>query len=379
MKKVLVIDNCYPNEENKYGDFFVHVRLKEYRKEMDVSVVGYSRTLPESFEYEGIRVRNFNNKKSFIDYVMAFDADLVIIHFLEYWMIQPIAMKLKKPLIVWVHGHEVVRWYRRTCNFEFSLDYLKYMVRTEIQSVLWNRLIRFANASNHIHFVFVSNWLKSIAEQDSHAKIKSFSIIPNPVDDAAFAFVPKPADLRRKVLMIRSFATRIHANDIAMKGILAFSRYPEFKDFEFDIYGKGKYWDELTTPLQGFSNIHLNNYFLENKDIPAVHKDHGVFLCVSRQDTQGVSMCEAMSSGLLPLTTGVAGILEYVSDRQTGLFAKTPEEIADALLELDRQPELFTQIAQRAAESVREKCGLKKVTGREMDLIRAMLQTAESS
>ncbi len=378
MKKILVIDNCYPNEENKYGDFFVHVRLKEYKKEMDVSVVGYSRTLPESYIYEGIQVRNFNDKKAFIDYVMAFEADLVIIHFLEYWMIQPIAMKLKKPLIIWVHGHEVVRWYRRTCNFEFSLDFFKYMIRTEIQSVLWNRLIRLANASKHIHIVFVSNWLKSIAEEDSHARIKSFSIIPNPVDDAAFAYVSKPVEWRHKVLMIRSFATRIHANDIAMKGILAFSRFPEFKDFIFDIFGKGKYWYELTAPLKGFPNVHLNNYFLENKDIPAVHKDHGVFLCVSRQDTQGVSMCEAMSSGLLPLTTGVAGILEYVSDRQTGLFAKTPEEIANTLHELDRHPELFVDITQRTAASVREKCGLKKVTDREIDLIRAMLQTGDA-
>ena len=30
--------------------------------------------------------------------------------------------------------------------------------------------------------------------------------------------------------------------------------------------------------------------------------NNGIFICPTRQDAQGVSMCEAMSSGLVPIT-----------------------------------------------------------------------------
>ncbi len=179
MKRALVIDNNYPNKDNKYGDVFVHVRVKEYQKKLDVSIVGLNRKLPESYIYEGVSVRNFSDRKSFIEYIISYKPDVLLIHFLDYWMIDSIVLRMKIPTIIWVHGHEVIKWYRRLFNFSLSLSFFRYALRTEIQSAYWNRFIHYANNDSRIHFVFVSLWMKEIAEKDSCAKIKSFSIIPN--------------------------------------------------------------------------------------------------------------------------------------------------------------------------------------------------------
>jgi L-malate glycosyltransferase len=369
MKKALVIDNCYPNEDNKYGDVFVHVRVKEYAKEMDISVAGFNRKLPESFEYEGIQVRNFKDKKSFIEYISDYNPDILLIHFLEFWMIKPIVMKLKKPTIIWIHGHEVIKWYRRLFNFSLSVDFLKYAMRTEIQSIYWNRFIHYANSNNHIHFVFVSSWMKEIAEKDCRAKFKSFSIIPNPIDIDLFSFTTKESEARKKILLLRSFDSRKYANDLAVKAILVLSEFPQFKKMQFGIIGTGKDFDSLTAPLKMFPNVQLKKSFIEHKEIPAIHKNYGIFLCPTRQDAQGVSMCEAMSSGLVPVTCSNTAIPEFVEDHQTGLFADNPKQMAESILELFLKEELFQSLSANASLSIKNKCSLHLIVEKELELI----------
>jgi L-malate glycosyltransferase len=369
MKRALVIDNNYPNEDNKYGDVFVHVRVKEYQKELDVSIVGLNRKLPETFEYEGVQVRNFRDKKSFIEYIIANNPDILLIHFLEFWMIDPIVKKLNKPTIIWVHGHEVIKWYRRLFNFSLSPSFIKYMLRTEIQSIYWNRLIHFANSNSHIHFVFVSEWMKDIAEKDSSAKIQSYSIIPNPIDVDLFPYNEKPFELRKNILLLRSFDSRKYANDLAIKGIIKLSQLPEFKDFQFGIFGMGKEFDPLTMPLRGFPNVQLHKSFIEHKEIPLIHKEYGVFLCPTRQDAQGVSMCEAMSSGLVPITSYNTAIPEFVNDHQTGLFANSPQDIANSILELYTNQALFQYLSNNASRAIVSKCNLQTIISKELSLI----------
>lgn len=369
MKRALVIDNNYPNEDNKYGDVFVHVRVKEYQKELDVSVVGLNSRLPETFEYEGVQVRNFRDKKSFIEFITAYDPDILLIHFLEFWMIDPIVIKLKKPAIIWVHGHEVIKWYRRLFNFSLSPSFLKYALRTEIQSVYWNRFIHYANKNKRIHFVFVSNWMKEIAEQDSSAKITSYSIIPNPIDTDLFKYQSKPAELRKKILLLRSFNSRKYANDLAIRGIIELSQHPQFKEFQFGIFGMGREFEPLTKPLQKFLNVQLHQSFIEHVDIPSIHKEYGIFLCPTRQDAQGVSMCEAMSGGLVPITSNNTAIPEFVDDHVTGLFADNPKDIAKALLELYSNEALFQELSVNASRAIVSKCNLQTIAAKELSLI----------
>ena len=43
MQRVLILDQDYPSESNLYGDVFVHTRVKEYVKDVEVKVVSFLR------------------------------------------------------------------------------------------------------------------------------------------------------------------------------------------------------------------------------------------------------------------------------------------------------------------------------------------------
>ena len=369
MKKVLVISNNYPNEKNRYGGAFIHARVKEYSKTYDISVIGINTKLPNEFNYEEVNVKFFRDKNSFIDYIKEYKPDVLLVHFLKYWMVDIITKKFKIPTIIWVHGFEIYGWYRRLFEFSISYGFFRNIIGSIVQIFYWRKIIRYSNSNNLVHFVFVSEWLKKISEQDCFSKFKHFSIIPNPIDVEAFSYTEKPVEQRKKILMIRSFSARKYANDIAVNGIIELSKHPSFQEFEFQIFGDGRLFDPLTSKLRDFKNVKINKTFIENRLIPEIQKDFGVFLCPTRQDTHGVSMCEAMSSGLVPVTCNNTAIPEFVQDHQSGLFADNPKEIAKAILELREQPDLFSRISENAASSIREKCGKDQMIKKEIEII----------
>ncbi len=99
------------------------------------------------------------------------------------------------------------------------------------------------------------------------------------------------------------------------------SKEPFFEDMEFCFIGKGALFDKTLALLRQFKNVTIRETFLEQSEISALHKEYGIFPCPTRLDAQGVSMCEAMSSGLIPVTSGVTAIPEFVND-EVGVLAK---------------------------------------------------------
>jgi glycosyltransferase involved in cell wall biosynthesis len=80
-------------------------------------------------------------------------------------------------------------------------------------------------------------------------------------------------------------------------------------------------------------------------------------------------MCEAMASGLVPVTSSNTAIPEFVTHNVTGLLTNSPQQIADELENLLQFPEKFCKISQQAADSIREKCNIKAITKRELSII----------
>ena len=83
-------------------------------------------------------------------------------------------------------------------------------------------------------------------------------------------------------------------------------------------------FDETLQPLEKFSNVSINRGFLSHKEISSLHKQFGIFITPTRMDSQGVSRDEAMSSGLVPITTDITAIPEFV-DSESGIL--TPQRI----------------------------------------------------
>jgi glycosyltransferase involved in cell wall biosynthesis len=95
-----------------------------------------------------------------------------------------------------------------------------------------------------------------------------------------------------------------------------------------------------------------------------------VFLTPTRMDSQGVSRDEAMSSGLVPITTSVTAIPEFV-DSESGILVPGEDykAMADAIIRLVNDPVLFDKLSSGAAERVRQQSRSQKIISAEIKLI----------
>ena len=185
-----------------------------------------------------------------------------------------------------------------------------------------------------------------------------------------FSYKEKSPAHRFNILSVKSFHTLTYANDITQQAIILLSKEPEFQKITFNIYGDGNRFEEDTRLLKKFKNVHLHKQFLLQKDIAKLHKTHGIYIATTRMDTQGVSRDEAMSSGLVPIATNVAAIPEFV-DENCGMLVpdEDPQAVADAILKLVRNPDLFMQMSKNAAEHVRGLTSKELTIAKELNLI----------
>jgi N-acetyl sugar amidotransferase len=374
---LIVISSDYPSREFLYGDVFVHTRLKQYNTQFNVRVIGFKAGGKRRYIYEGIDVHITADLPTFYDEIIKSKPDVIAAHLIAGVYID-FLIKLKIPLVIFVHGYEALSWKHRLLNYKTigDLRYLvPYILSNNVQLKQIKKMIRYSNVSDRVQFVFVSSWLRESVEKDIREKIKNAHIIPNGIDTSLFDYVNKSIELRKKILIIRSFKAHNYANDLSVEAIVQLSKKDFFKDLEFSIYGEGYLFHKLTDPLQHFPNVKLHNNYVENKDIPNIHKQFGVFLCPSRLDTQGVSMCEAMSSGLVPITSEIGGIPEYAQNDVSCLFVNEAKEIADKIEFLYKNPEAFSRISANARKTVEGKCALKKTVEREVSLLKLMTRS----
>jgi glycosyltransferase involved in cell wall biosynthesis len=198
----------------------------------------------------------------------------------------------------------------------------------------------------------------------------SYEIIHNPVNTSTFNYVEKSPSQRFKILTIRPFASNKYANDLTVKAIVHLSKMSIFSDLQFLIVGDGRLFDETIEPLRKFNNVDIQQGFLSHDEISSLHKEYGIFITPTRMDSQGVSRDEAMSSGMVPITTNVTAIPEFV-DNQCGMLVEGEdwEGMAKAVLTLVENPELFIRLSRSAAKRVRDQTGSNIVIQQEIDLI----------
>lgn len=367
--RLLILDENYPHLDNLMGDVFVHVRVKEYAKKHQVKVFSFFHK-PQVLIYEGIEVEMFSDVHKLAIAVKAFKPDKILIHFYQSWMLDQIIQICSVPVIIWVHGYEALGWYRRLFNYTwYSPVLLNYIKKNTYQQLQFRRLILFANRTNQIQFVFVSDWMRRITEYDTMTTIKHKSIIANPIDVDLFELKDKDPELRKKILLLRSFGTNKYANDISAKAIQQLSSESFFNELQFTIIGYGSLFKKITDPLKKFKNVELQERAVRQIIIPELHAQNGVFLCPTRQDAQGVSMCEAMSSGLVPITSDNTAIPEFVTDSETGFLTKNVREVANAIKVLYYHPQLFQKLSEQASKSIIRTCSLSAIVTLELKLI----------
>ena len=386
--KLLVLIDDYPSDKNLYSNVFAHVRVKEYIKlgyTVEVVITSNYKSV-EDYIYENVKVFGSAKIKDIKKKIAEFKPDAILVHFALGRIIKHILIKdSKTPTIIWVHGYEALGWYRRLFNFDPLVlktyyKLLSLIFRNTIQLYFFRQLIKFANHNKNIDLVFVSEWMKGIAAKDCLIKINNSVIIGNPIDDSLFYYQEKNENMRFNILMIRPFNSKKYGTDLVTEALIILRKNPIFENLNFTIVGKDAEKSKLFSHFRAAKNVIVKGTFLDQKSIKALHDQHGVFLAISRQDAQGVSMCEAMSSGLAIISSNNTAIPEFIPDYQGGLLSNnTPSDIANKILEIVENKALFLKLSKQGSEFIRKKVGFESIINQELNVIKKSIKRNDAN
>ena len=367
----LILTNHYPSYSDLYRNGFVHTRVRAYQARA-VRCDVFRLRPDEAVSYHEFEDVNVVTGSQEVVHQMLSSGRYksVLVHFLNeaMWQVLQHHVGLVK-IFVWVHGAEIQPLHRRD-NFENEQQRDAAKVQSEARMIFWRGLLR--EMPENLKLIFVSNFLAEVVMEDLGFRLpkKHYEVVHNPIDTELFAYHPKPAEQRRKILSIRPYASRTYANDLSVKAILALTGKPYFKDLEFRMIGDGKLFEEVLGPLRDFSNVYIERRFLTHAEIAALHREYGIFLCPTRMDTQGVSRDEAMASGLVPVTNAVAAIPEFADD-SCGILApgEDAEAMARGIALLYEQPQKFAAMSEAAAKRVRAQSDAQRIICAELAVV----------
>ncbi|MCK1976513.1 glycosyltransferase family 4 protein [Jeotgalicoccus huakuii] len=378
MHNYLMICNAYPTMGNLYANSFLHRRVKAYQqKGLFVDVVVITTKVKKDEFYDGVHIK-YMDEYQIASYLQEHSFKTVLFHFINpkmFYGIDQLPSHRKPNIVVWLHGFEAEAWHRRYYNFLSDVGQLDAQLqRKEIVFEPQREFLRdiMTREELNIKFVYVSKRFKELYVDPFVGVVPERNyVIHNIIDDALFTYKKKTKDDRLNICSIRPYTAKNYANDITVDVIKKLSTKRYFNKLEFNLYGDGKLFNVITNPLKKFDNVHLHKGFVKQDDIPEIHQAHGIFLGPSRHDSQGVSLGEAMSSGLVPVTNAIGGIPEFIEHKKTGMLAERDnlDDMVDAIDYLYKHTKEFKKISQQAAASIRKQAGVETVINQEIEVI----------
>lgn len=372
--KVLIVVPNYPSK-NSYAYQFVHDRVKEYINHFEAEVFCYNNKMNKEYSHEGVKV-TCGDKNKLLSYINKNSFDKIIFHFLSISNARFIYKNLKnKNVIIWFHGSDCVSYKRRTSKLNKKDNKVKYFYQLLLLIAYYqyrNFIIKKLNKKDNISFVFVSNWLKTASEKDLKIKYKNCLVIPNYINEKEFTYQEKTASDRLKILVINNYSNDIYGGDLIRDIILKFSSNKYFKKFKFAIYGTGKFFKDYTNELKKFKNIQIHEKSLTHEEINKLHIENGIFLYPKRGDSQGVSRCEAMISGVVPLASDVEAISEF-SPTKTSYLNKSIDEFIESLIDIYENPKDFLEKSIEGRKFISNLCSYANTIQKEIELIKGDL------
>ena len=369
--ETLLLTNHYPSYSDLYRNGFVHSRIRAYKTlGIDVDVFRMRKDEPISWhEFQDVDVIT-GSQGALRRILTGGKYKHVLVHFLDADMWEVLRDFIDEiKVTVWLHGAEIHPWHRRTFNYDSDEKLEVAKAQSAVRMSFWREVLD--PMPKNLNLVFVSESFSKEVKEDTGIVFpeNQYRIIHNPIDTNLFDYIPKPASQRKKILSIRPFASRQYANDLSVKIILALSEKDYFSELNFLIIGDGVLFEETLAPLKAFKNVSVEKRFLSQPEIASLHKEYGLFLCPTRWDSQGVSRDEAMSSGLIPVTTRIAAIPEFADENSAILGEpESVEEIVAQYDELLKKPEKFLSMSKAASQRVRAQTKREKIVVQEANL-----------
>ncbi|MBT2813526.1 glycosyltransferase family 4 protein [Staphylococcus coagulans] len=372
----LLITNAYPNKDKIYANAFIHRRVKGYlARGLDVTVVVFTTKIKRDEYFDGVKIM-YMDEAQLYNHLLYYHYEKLLFHFINYKMFNAVErLKVKPNVIVWLHGFEAEAWYTRYYNYLSSPGSLKAQLQKKehyypVQKAFLKKLM--TRQDMHVQFIYVSERFKTLyVDPFVGVEPENFEIIPNMIDADLFPYHEKTEEDRFHIVTIRPFTAKNYANDLTVKVIQQLAKKKYFKKLQFSIYGDGPLFEEITKPLQNKKNVNLNQMFIPQNEISSIHRENGIYLGPSRHDSQGVSINEAMSSGLVPISNEIGGIPNFIQQAVSGFLA--PRNDVDEMVAyidfLIQHPKVFLEMSRNASEMIQSITGSDVVLQKELEVI----------
>jgi glycosyltransferase involved in cell wall biosynthesis len=250
---------------------------------------------------------------------------------------------------------------RPEVRFVFTLqdgDPISYIKRRALP--LYPFFKMFFTKADHIQAIskYLANWAR-----DMGAKCP-ISVVPNAVDVELFSKGQDPtvlANLKEQfnkkdgdVFLITT--SRLVVKNAISDVVSAIALLPE--SVKFLILGQGYEESKLREQVRV---LHLEDCvkflgYVPHKEMPKYLQIADIFIRPSLSEGLGNSFLEAMSAGLPIIGTPVGGILDFLVDRETGLFCEVanPKSIVEKVTALMTDIELRNKIIKNGKELVQK-------------------------
>ena len=324
MKILIFVPNFTFNEKGHVPVFF-QTRIEGYLSlGHEVEVITHNYKQKNINLHHNLKI-TYVEKKKLYEYlrINTPKKDVFLVHFINYRIIK-FLLNYNINTTIFFHGVEAISSKRYIFDWKIKIIfYLKKFIFNQIQFFYLKKLLR---TKNNIKYVFVSNWMKDAIEKDLKLDFsKSQNIVIH--NSVANYFIENENKnnfdkTKINVLILKNFTSYKYAGDLTLQFLLRFSRLDNFKNFNFTIVGNGFILDKYKKKLLKYKNIKIDNQYYENKELINLYKQHEVFLYLSRLDAQSVTVSEALSFGMVVISSNVAALPEFIKDGQNGFLIK---------------------------------------------------------
>ncbi|MHA7821022.1 MAG: glycosyltransferase family 4 protein [Erythrobacter sp.] len=370
--KIAIVTRGYPSQDFLYNHAFVHRRVLAYRERGHEVTVLWLRPRPQldRYVFDGVEVL-VRTPAEILEILAEERPDTIALHAPGDDFARVIEdADPAIPMNGWIYGSEIMPFWEVTQRAEHDRERWEKARAVFFRRIAyWRGLIE--RWPKKFRMVFVSEFAASEAKRAVGCAIPNKAILPSPVDTDLYTYTPKPPEQRFDVLLVRPFSDWRYANDLAVAAIEQLSTHAMFDRFRFRLMGEGHLFEETVAPLSRFGNVVTEQRFITQPEIARLHKSSGLFLCPTRNDAQGVSRDEAMSSGLVPLTNAVGAVPEFADETCAWLApSENSSDLTHGMIALAEDPALFAKLSEGAARKIRDNLAMDTIIAREMDLMR---------
>lgn len=194
---------------------------------------------------------------------------------------------------------------------------------------------------------------------------KKCDVIPNGIELSNFPLkktVPHIKNSRQvKIISTSSFIPR-NGIDILIR---ALALLPNKERYRLSLTSTGPLLDDLKRLTKELKIENLVAFLGVQPPgmIPKLLAESDIFIRPSRAEGFGVSFIEAMAIGTPVITCPSGGIVDFVTDKKTGLLVppENPEAVRDAILELTQDEELYKKLVKNGRKIVEDRYAWERI------------------